>query len=104
MSKVDFELKRGTSEPLLFRPVDASGNLLKLSAVEWAVLNIRPMYGLPLKFDLTVTDDGLAINLQPSNTKHLEWTAADYEVKVSVRGIVKVIFEGRLKLSADLGV
>lgn len=104
ITKVDFELKRGTSEPLLFRPVDASGKLLSLSGIDSSVLNIRPLYGLPMRFDLAVTDDGLSVNLKPSDTKPLQWSVADYEVKVSVRGVVKVIFEGRLKLAADLGV
>ena len=104
ITKVDFELKRGTSEPLLFSPVDASGKLLSMSGIDSAVLNIRPLYGLPMRFDLAVTDDGLSVNLKPSDTKPLQWSVADYEVKVSVRGVVKVIFEGRLKLAADLGV
>lgn len=102
--KVDFDLKRGTHEPLLFRPVDASGKILKLSVIESAVLNIRPIYGLPMSFNLDVTDDGLSVILKPSDTKMLTWSVADYEVKVNVRGVIKVIFEGRLKLAADLGV
>ena len=57
-----------------------------------------------MSFNLDVTDDGLSVILKPSDTKMLTWSVADYEVKVNVHGVIKVIFEGRLKLAADLGV
>lgn len=104
IARVDFSIKRGVTNPVTFVPVGSDGQPLPTAHLEKADLNIRPMYGLPIKIPLVIGAKGLTAVLQIEQTRDLQWRCARYEVKVAVRGVVQVIFEGNLTLESDLGV
>lgn len=99
--EVNFSIRRGDSTPILFQPLQSDGTPWPLQFVDAASLNVRPLYGVPMKIPLQVDSDGLRGFLNPADTQDLVWQTADYDVSVIVKGVLKTVFSGKIKLIRD---
>lgn len=103
-ARADFAVKQGTTVPLTFAVLDGKGKPHpSLKHLDSAVLTIVPTAGEAFALPLSTKPGGIGTVLTAEQTRGWRWRWARYSVRVTVKGVAAVIYEGNLTLERELG-
>lgn len=103
-ARADFAVKQGTTVPLTFAILDGKGEPHpSLKHLDSAVLTIVPTAAEAVTLPLSIKPGGIGTVLTAEQTREWRWRWARYSVRVTVKGVAAVIYEGNLTFETELG-